>query len=114
MARPDHGADELSALSPESYYLGQLLRAKLNHSDVAPTYERDAIFDVARNAPGEAAVAVTHRGARWSIAARDITPGGQSERGDRSLEVMALLNQLISAQTSLKEFTRAPTSVRVR
>ncbi|MES2045427.1 MAG: hypothetical protein V4475_16265 [Pseudomonadota bacterium] len=96
------------------YYLGQLLRAKLNHSDVAPTYERDAIFDVARNAPGEAAVAVTHRGARWSIAARDITPGGQSERGDRSLEVMALLNQLISAQTSLKEFTRAPTSVRVR
>ncbi len=96
------------------YYLGQLLRAKLDHSDVAPTYEHDAIFDVARNAPGEAAVAVTHRGARWSIAARDITPGARSERGDRSLEVMALLNQLISAQTSLKEFTRAPTSVRVR
>ena len=33
---------------------------------------------------------------------------------DGRIEVMALLNQLISAQTSLKEFSRAPASVRVR
>ncbi len=100
------------------YFLGERLRAKLESGTRAAGADGDTLFDVERNASGPVAVAVAHRGQRWSIPALEIEPHSQPglirAPVDRSLEVMALLNQLISVQTSLKEFSRAPASVRVR
>ncbi len=98
------------------YYLGELIRGKFNGYPPKPNPEGDTLFDLGRDARGPTAVAVTHRSATWSIPARELadSPGSTTHGHDRSLQVIALLNQLIAAQTSSKEFSRAPSSVRVR
>lgn len=96
------------------YFLGKRLRAKLEGRPQPPDAGGDRLFDVKIDAAGPDAVVITHRGKRWSIPATQIDPASAQAPVDRSLEVMALLNQLISVQTSLKEFSRAPASVRVR
>lgn len=98
------------------YYLGERMRAAMSGKIPDTDTDGEVLFRVERNASGPAAVTIDHRGARWSIAAGDI---GDRQAGagpviDRSLQVIALLNQLISAQTSTKEFSRVPASVRVR
>jgi len=98
------------------YYLGELVRAKFGGHGPKQDSDGDPLFDLGRNASGPTAVAVTHRGVTWSIPARELGDdvGTKTNPRDRSLEVLALLNQLIAAQTSSKEFSRAPSSVRVR
>lgn len=98
------------------YFLGERLRAKLESGTRPAAAGGDTLFDVDRNASGPVAVTVMHRGQHWTIPALEIEREAGATRApvDRSLEVIALLNQLISVQTSLKEFSRAPSSVRVR
>ncbi|QDZ08372.1 hypothetical protein FPZ24_13540 [Sphingomonas panacisoli] len=120
--RPDAPRNELSmnivfrSTDGIVYYLGERLRATMEGKIPDTDTDGDVLFRVGRDVPGAAAVAIDHRGSRWSIYASDI---GDREAGsgaivDRSLQVIALLNQLISAQTSTKEFSRAPATVRVR
>lgn len=98
------------------YYLGERMREAMSGKIPDTDTDGDVLFRVERNASGPTAVEVDHRGARWSIAAGDIgdRAAGTGPLIDRSLQVIALLNQLISAQTSTKEFSRVPASVRVR
>lgn len=93
------------------YYLGEVLRAEMgsaSHSDAVMRDGENLLFDALRNDTGEAVIAIDHRGARWSIPAKD------PRVEDRSLEVISLLNELIASQTTLKEFSRSSASVRVR
>lgn len=98
------------------YYLGELIRVKFTGHPPKPNIGEDTLFDLDRDGHGPAAVAITHRGATWSIPARELADlaASTTHGQDRSLQVIALLNQLIAAQTSSKEFSRAPSSVRVR
>ncbi len=96
------------------YFLGKRLRAKLEGAPQAPDADGGTLFDVKIDAAGPAAVVIAHRGKRWSIPATELDAASARAPVDRSLEVIALINQLISVQTSLKEFSRAPASVRVR
>lgn len=119
IAAPSHPATtddsyvSVTFRSPDEivYYLGEVLRAQMgsaSHTDAITRDGESLLFDALRNDTTEAVISVEHRGARWSIPAKD------PRVEDRSLEVISLLNELISSQTTLKEFSRTSASVRVR
>lgn len=70
--------------------------------------ERRVLFALGRGDSQPGAVAVTHHGQRYSI------PRWTSGSPDRSLQVIALVNQLLALQTSSDALKRAPSTVRVR
>ncbi|MBO9622610.1 MAG: hypothetical protein J7500_07850 [Sphingomonas sp.] len=70
--------------------------------------ERRVLFALARDDDRPSAVAVTHHGQRYSISRW--TTGSP----DRSLQVIALVNQLLALQTSSDALKRTPSTVRVR
>ena len=113
VANKDGSYINVNFRSPDEvvYYLGEVLRAEMGHGDHPESITQvgeHVLFDAVRDDPSEAVVEIKHRGAKWSIPAKD--PLAE----DRSLEVISLLNQLIASQTTLKEFSRGSTTVRVR
>ncbi|MGP1353278.1 MAG: hypothetical protein ACTS1Z_08135 [Parasphingopyxis sp.] len=95
---------ELRSVEGVIYYLGEIVRSGQGLRD-----ERNRlIFDVTTSAAaGSHSIHVEHRGRDWYIGASP-EPGG-----DRSIQVISLVSQLIALQTSSDALERSPSTLTI-
>ncbi|WP_299329238.1 hypothetical protein [Parasphingopyxis sp.] len=94
---------ELRSVEGVIYYLGEIVRSGRGLRD-----DRNRlIFDVTTGSPGTHSIHVEHRGQDWYIGASP-EPGG-----DRSIQVISLISQLIALQTSSDALERSPSTLTI-
>ncbi len=95
---------ELRSVEGVIYYLGEVVRSGNGLRDDRGRL----IFDVTTSAPNRNhTVHVDHRGQNWFVGAAN-EPGG-----DRSIQVISLISQLIALQTSSDALERSPSTLTI-
>lgn len=94
---------EIRSVEGVIYYLGEIVRSGRGLRDE----QGRLIFDVTTGSPGSHSIHVEHRGRDWYIGASP-EPGG-----DRSIQVIALISQLIALQTSSDALERSPSTLTI-
>ena len=94
---------ELRSVEGVIYYLGEIVRSGRGLRDD----QNRLIFDVTTGSPGTHSIHVEHRGQDWYVGASP-EPGG-----DRSIQVVSLISQLIALQTSSDALERSPSTLTI-